>query len=52
MLNNDSYNNTGIHLAEHKERALAHLKILKYVYKSYIYLIYMYKEDLALNDLQ
>ena len=37
-----------------QKRALAHLRTLsiKYVYKSYIYLIYMYKEDLALNNLQ
>ena len=38
-----------------KKRVQAHLKMLstKYIYKSYlIYIyIYMYKEDLALNDL-
>ena len=37
------------------KRAQARLTMLlstKCVYKSYIYLIYMYKEDLALNNLQ
>ena len=37
-----------------QKRAQAHIRILstKCVNKSYIYLIYMYKVDLALNNLQ
>ena len=37
-----------------QKRALVCLRILsiKCVYKSYIYLIYMYEQDMALNNLQ
>ena len=37
-----------------QRRALVHLRMLstKFVYKSHIYLIYVYKEDLALYNLQ
>ena len=43
--------NTWNHLTVYKKWAQAHLKMLstKSIYK---YLIYMYKEDLALNNLQ
>ena len=42
------------HLTECKKRVQAHLRTLsaKRVYKSYIHLIYMYKEGLALNNLE
>ena len=50
------YRNTWNHLTVCKKRAQAHLQMIstKCVYGSYIYiyLIYMYKQDLALNNLQ
>ena len=48
------YRKTLKHLTVCKKRALGRLRITstKYVYRSYIYLIYMYKQDLVLNNLQ
>ena len=53
MLNCDLYSNTLNHLTVQK-RAQACLRMLstKCVYKSYICLMYMNKQDLALNNLQ
>ena len=47
------YSNTWKYLTVCKS-AQAHFRMLsmKYVYKSYIYLIHMYKEDFALNNPQ
>ena len=49
LLNTNTWN----HLTVQK-RAQAHLRILstKFIHKSYIYLVYMYKQDLTLNNLQ
>ena len=35
-----------------KKRAQAHLKVINEMYFQILYLIYMYKQDLALNNLQ
>ena len=48
------HRNKCTHIVPQQKWVPAHLRMLskKCVYKSYIYLIYMYKEDLALNNLQ
>ena len=43
------YSNVWNHLSVYKKRRTLSIKC---VYKSYIYSIYMYKEDLAVNNLQ
>ena len=48
------HRNTWNYLTVRKKRAQAHLRMLsrKFVYKSYVYLTYKYKDDLALNNQQ